>query len=404
MYQRSLIIFITFFLSLKSYSQNDSAKHVYRRMQYPPGLMNSNFGVSVGYMHYNFSPKNLEPGFTVTSIRKPPVGVRVNLIGHQFNKWLGANIHYMRPVSWVIYKNVNGSMEEHSVWMNIGALTLRSKLPLNKNLSLYAEAGLGVITRKGFKVNNVWAIKDANYSTGFFEAGLRYRVSDKWDWIASASYSPANKKVNQPASYFYSAGFTVNMKAMQPEELEAKRKAGYKFPQNTIQVGIATNSLGYGVNNFAAMHSPIPFFWGGDAEVTKGVSVHYHRNIFHARKVFSFDWGVSAGFWQSRLQKQNFFTLSLFPILRFNVIHTKPADYYFYYSVAGPTYISKTILDDQLTGRHFTFQDLLGIGSFIGKDRKLNAEINIGHFSNGNIFPYNAGVKVPLTFCVGYSF
>jgi hypothetical protein len=80
------------------------------------------------------------------------------------------------------------------------------------------------------------------------------------------------------------------------------------------------------------------------------------------------------------------------------------ADYYFYYSVAGPTYISKTLLDGEETGRHFTFQDLIGIGSFVGPGRRLNAEINIGHFSNGNIFPYNAGVKVPLTFCFGYTF
>ncbi|MBI5856219.1 MAG: acyloxyacyl hydrolase [Sphingobacteriales bacterium] len=373
-------------------------------MQYPPGLLNSNFGVSIGYIHYNFTAKQLEPGFSVASIKIPPVGVRVNLIGHQINKWLGANIHYMRPVGWVEYRNIKGDNKTHSVWMNIAGLTLRSKIPISKKLSVYAEAGLGIVTRKGFKVNDLWALKNASYSTGFFETGLRYHVSDKWDIISGLSYSPANDKVKQPATYFYSAGFTVKMRKMPQEMLEAKKKAGYKFPQNTLQIGIATNSLGYGVNNFAAKTSPIPFFWGGAAEVRHGVSLHYHRNIFHATKVFSFDWGISAGFWQTRLKKQNFFTLSVFPELRFNIIHTKAADFYFYYSVAGPTYISKMVLDGEETGRHFTFQDLLGIGSFLGKERKLNAEINIGHYSNGNIFPDNAGVKVPLTFCVGYTF
>lgn len=373
-------------------------------MQYPPGLMNGNFGVSIGYLHYNFTGAQLEPGFTVDAIRIPPVGVRVNLIGHRFNKYLSANIHYLRPVGWVEYKNVNGDNQTHTVWMNIAGLTLKAQLPLSQKFSWYGEAGLGIITRKGFKINNNWAVKNAGYATVFLESGLRYNINKKWDLIAGLSYSPQHKKVKQPASSFYSAGFTYTMRPLSTEKLEAKRKAGYRFPHNTLQIGIATNQLGYGVNNFASKKSPVPFFWGGDVELSSGVSLHYHRNIFRAKKVFSFDWGLSAGIWQTRLQQQKFFTLSAFPVLRFNVVHTQPADYYFYYSIAGPTYISKTFLDNENTGRHFTFQDLLGIGSFIGKKRHWNAELNIGHFSNGNIFPYNGGVKVPLTFCFGYNF
>jgi hypothetical protein len=399
-----LVVVFIFGFGINWISAQKDTSGEYNRLQYPPGLLNSNFGVSVGYIYYNFTSQNLEPGFTVSSINIPPVGVRVNLVGHRFHKYVSANIHYLRPVGWVKYKNVNGSNAEHSVWMNIAGLTLKTQLPLVKKLSWYGEAGLGIITRKGFKVNNVWAIKNTSYATGFFETGLRKLINPKWDLLASISYSPKNGRVKQPASYFYSLGFTNTMRTLPAEKLEAKRKAGYKFPRNTIQLGVATNTLGYGVNNFASKKSPIPFFWGGNAELSNGVALHYHRNIFHARKVFSFDWGISAGFWQTRLQKQNFFTLSAFPVLRFNVIRSKVADYYFYYSVAGPTYISRTLLDGEETGRHFTFQDLIGIGSFLGPGRRLNAEINIGHFSNGNIFPDNAGVKVPLTFCFGYTF
>jgi hypothetical protein len=409
MFGRIVLQFIVcfFIASVNVYQasgQTDSTKNRYRRIQYPPGLLNSNFGVSLGYIHYAFSAKQLETGFTVSSVSIPPVGVRINLVGHRFNKYLSANIHYMRPVSWVKYKNVNGDNEEHSVWMNIAGLTLRSQIPLSEKISWYGEAGLGIITRKGFKINNEWAVKDASFATGFFETGLRYRVNNKWDLLAGLSYSPAHEKLKQPAIYFYSAGFSFNIRPLPGSTLEENRRAGYKFPRNTIQIGIATNSLGYGVNNFVSKDSPIPFFWGGNAEVKNGIALHYHRNIFHVRKVFSFDWGVSASFWKTRLQENDFFTLSVFPVLRFNVIHSKPADYYFYYSIAGPTYISETMLDGMNTGRHFTFQDLLGIGSFMGKQRKVNAEIRIGHYSNGNIFPYNDGVKVPLTFCAGYTF
>lgn len=407
MTQRRLLTFLICFFLVNSNllnAQVDSVKNLYKRIQYPTGLLNSNFGVSIGYIHYAFTSTQLEPGFAVSEIQIPPIGVRVNLIGHRFNKWLSGNIHYLRPVGWVKYKNVNGDNEEHSVWMNIAGLTLKTELPIAKKISWYGEAGLGVITRKGFKVNNIWAVKDAGYSTGFFETGLRYHINNKWDLLASTSYSPAHGKEKQPATYFYSTGFTYNMKRLPQKKLDENYKAGSFFPKNTIQIGISTNTFGYGVNNFVSGESPIPIFWGGEAELKNGIAFHYHRNIFHARKVFSFDWGISSSFWKSNKLGNSFFTLSIFPVLRFNIIHSKPADYYFYYSIAGPTYISKTIIDGQNTGRHFTFQDLLGIGTFMGKQRKINAEIRIGHYSNGNIFPNNDGVKMPLTFCAGYSF
>ena len=97
-------------------------------------------------------------------------------------------------------------------------------------------------------------------------------------------------------------------------------------------------------------------------------------------------------------------TLSVYPMLRFTALRTKPLDLYFNYSVAGPTFISKITIDGKDTGREFTFRDFMGMGIYAGKLRKLNAEINIGHFSNGNIFPSNAGVKIPLSFNLGYTF
>jgi hypothetical protein len=46
----------------------------------------------------------------------------------------------------------------------------------------------------------------------------------------------------------------------------------------------------------------------------------------------------------------------------------------------------------------------MGFGVFAGKQKQLNAEIKIAHYSNGNLFPQNNGVMVPLTFGLGYSF
>jgi hypothetical protein len=157
------------------------------------------------------------------------------------------------------------------------------------------------------------------------------------------------------------------------------------------------------VNNFLSKGA-VPVFWGGEAEMEQGFSIHYLRNIFHGRKLFSLDWGTSFSFFKSNRDKDEFFALSIFPLFRFTFLHTKPADLYFYYSVAGPTFISKTMIDNVNTGKKFTFQDLMGLGIFAGTNRQVNAEVRIGHYSNGNIFPDNEGVKVPLTFNVGFTF
>jgi hypothetical protein len=161
--------------------------------------------------------------------------------------------------------------------------------------------------------------------------------------------------------------------------------------------GGTTNQFGYGVNN-AVSKGPVPIFWGGEVHIKKGFSISYQRNIFHTRKVFAIDWGAGFAHWTSRDKSENFFTLSIYPVLRFTAIRSKPADLFFEYAIAGPTYISKSIIDNKETGRKFTFYDFMGMGVFTGKNRNLGANIRIAHFSNGNLFPRNDGLKIPLTF------
>ena len=96
--------------------------------------------------------------------------------------------------------------------------------------------------------------------------------------------------------------------------------------------------------------------------------------------------------------------ISTYPVLRFTALRTKPVDLYFDYSVAGPTFITRTNIDGRDTGRHFTFQDFMGVGLFTNQTRRFNAEVRIAHYSNGNLFPRNPGVTVPLGFNIGYTF
>ncbi len=371
------------------------------RTQYPPGLMNAHFGVNIGYINYPFSRAQLEPGFTVESIGVPHPAVRILLYGLPINEYLSARVTYMRPVNWVEYRNVNGDTYKHTVWMNIAGLTLNAQVPLGKRFSVSGEAGLGIITRNGFEYNNIPVVTNASYATGLFGGGIQYHLSPKWALQLSSAWSPENKKHNQPQTLFVGAGFNYTLRALPEAKLLRNAKAGYVFPRHFLFAGYTTNEMGYGVNNFVSKGA-IPVFWGGDVHVRRGFSFSYQRNIFHARKVFAMDWAAHLGLWQTRDERQQFFTASLNPVFRFNAIRTKAADVFFEYSVAGPTYISKTQMDKVRTGKKFTFHDFMGLGVFAGRQRSVYAGLRIAHYSNGNLFPENDGVMIPLTLNLGY--
>ncbi len=394
------IIFFSLILSL--HSLRIAAQH--ERTQYPFFLSNHTyFEGTVSYINYHFSNLQMEKGFTAESIHIPHTGVRLMLYGYRFNKNLSGQISYLRPVLWVQYKNINGDHSSHSVPTNMAGITIKYRSQIKERFSIYGETGLAIITRSGFSFNNIPVIKNVNFFTFLFSGGLEYRLNNTLNFVAGSGWSPAKAKVNQPATIFVSAGLTSNIHKLTKAKVADNKNSGLIFPANLLQVGYTSNVLGYGVNNFFS-NKIFPIFWGGDVEVEKGISIHYQRNIFHGRKVFSLDWGASFSYWKSKIKKEGFSTISLFPLFRFTAFHFKKTDLYFNYSVAGPTFISKVKMDNIETGKKFTFQDFMGMGIYTGKQRNINAEIRIAHYSNGNLFPDNNGVKIPLTFNMGYAF
>jgi Lipid A 3-O-deacylase (PagL) len=373
------------------------------RTQYPPFLAKAYFDVGIGYIDYPFTARQLEPGFEVESIRIPHAAARIVLLGHRFNEHLAAQVSYMRPVEWVGYVNVNGVPAKRTVWMNLAGLTLRATAPLVGPLSIDGEGGLGIVTRRGFEAGDLPVIKDANYWTVLLGGGLRYRLNPSWDLGVNAIYAPSNSRTKQPHTLMLSGGFTFNMRRLSEEHVRENAQAGFAFPRNLVQVSYTTDAGGFGVNHLVA-GGAVPVFWGGSAQVSHGLAVRYERNVFHARRVFSLDLGASVSHWTSRANREKFFTASLFPAFRLTPLRFRMADLYFTYSLAGPAAISRVVVDRHDTGRHFTFQDFMGIGMYAGRNRRVNAEIQIGHYSNGNLFSQNAGVSVPLTFSLGYTF
>jgi len=397
-----LFLFVSIGL-IKAFSQD------YSRSQLPSLLQKSYFELNYGLIHYPFGQEQLEAGYVLQSpVVIPSAAFRITLWGYEFNKYLSGQLTYTQPVVWLNYGSIsqNGNVIEtlpssRRVAINIGGITLKSTLPLGTKFSFFGEAGLNFVTRIGFKdMHDNPILKSANYATYMLGGGFKYRLNNSWALNLVANYTPKSNIYKQPPTTFVGAGVSYHLQKISAEQVKKTESKNYIRPKQWMQVGYTSNLMGYGVNNFIA--SKLHIFWSGWAEVQSGVHLTYQRNIFNGPKLFSLDWGLNASSWRTNKNKENFFTLAVFPVFRFNYWHAKNFDAYFFYSVAGPAFISKTILDNHKLGGHFLFQDNIGTGLFFGKNRTLNAEVRIGHYSNGNMHIYNDGVKIPLSLNFGY--
>jgi hypothetical protein len=371
--------------------------------EYPRFLRNSYIGVQLGYIDYPFSGAQVQPGFQSQSIHVPHLAARVFLVGHEFNKYFSAQISDMRPVQWVEYRNVNGDQGRHSVWMNAAGLTGKARLPLTGKLSMYGEGGLGIVTRKGFTIGPSTVVTNSNYATLLFEGGLEYRINENWDLLTGITAVPGRSADQQPRTMFVSGGFNYTVRHLPNELVSADTGSGPVWPKNMVEIGYITDEFGYEPNDFLT-RGAVPVFWTGSVNVASGWSANYQRNVLHTRRYFALDWGASVSSWKSRKSGERFYTAAAYPALRFIAVRSNPVEFYLSYSLAGPALITRTAIDGENTGRRFTFQDFVGAGVFLGRKRKITADVRIAHYSNGNLFPQNPGVTVPLGFYVGTSF
>jgi hypothetical protein len=371
------------------------------RAQYPALLQDSFISLNVGAIDYAFSAAQLEPGHTAASVTVPHVAVRAVLFGHELGRHWLAQASYMRPVEYVTYNEADGFPSGRHVFMHFGTVTLGYRADLTSHWGVYGEGGLAIVSRHGFLLNDAPVVRDDHFSSVLVGGGVDYRVNDRWALVGGVSAIPGRADRAEPRTLYTSAGFRYTMRALPPDRVEANRSGGVVFPVNLVQVEYSTG-VGYGVNNFVS--KTVPVFWGGNVQVDGGLALHVERNVFHSRRLFGLDVGASVGGWHSRRDGQRFYTLSAYPLFRFTFLHTRAADVHAFYSLAGPSYISQIEIDGLDTGRHFTFQDFMGIGAFVGRDRRVNLGVKINHYSNGNIFTENAGVKIPLTFTLGYTF
>src|SRR3990167_1598897 len=372
------------------------------RAQLPAALNNSYCGMGAGYTDIPFSNSNLIYAFQATSFTNPAFGLNI-FIGHYFNPYLAAEISLMRPVEWAYANGVVTPGDRHSIWISLFGISLRPTLPITPRFSVYGLAGMGIVSRHGFNAgtNDINAIPSEDVATAITGGGITYALTPAWHLNVGLEYAFAQPEEHQPNMLYAYTGFYYLFHKL---HLPDYYTTHYIFHKNLIRLG--TFSTAY-LNPDVAKYFTVgylPIFWTGDLKIKSGDSFFYERNVFHTHKYFSLDVGTSVSNYLTKVNDTSFQAFSIFPEIRVWLMRSHLMDFYFMYSVAGPTYLTRSNMDGINLGGRFTFQDLLGFGMFIGKDKHLNMNLEIGHYSNGNLLPNNPGAQVPLMFTLGYAF
>ncbi len=372
-----------------------------KRAQLPPELNQTYMGLGIGYTDFPFSNNDLINGWKATSFKNPTYGLNV-FIGHFFNRYLAAEVSLMRPVKWAYAYGVSTPSDHHSIWISLFGVTLRPTLPVTQRLSVYGIGGLGIISRHGFSIGPSVANPSEDVMTFLTGGGLTYALTPNWHLNLGLEYALGRPDKQQPHMLYGFAGFYYLFNTL---HLPSYYSTHYIFHKNLIQIGgFSTRVFNPNVNHYFTVGGILPIFWVGDVHAKNGGWIMYQRNIFHTHKIFSFDLGLSASTYHSSINNTTFQAFSAFPSIRLWFLRTKLMDMYFTYAIAGPSYLTQSHIDNIYVGGRFTFQDLLGIGVFLGKEKHLNIGATIGHYSNGNLLPNNPGILVPLVVSVGYAF
>lgn len=408
-YRMKKVMLILLFISLSFQVFSQEKKPL--KTQYSNFLSKSYYAINFGGIFYPFTNDNLIDNYKTDSYSKNYFSGRF-LLGHKITPNLGVQFGVMRPADWFKYDNINNIGYFRSVWINVWSLSLKKSFTINDKFSFFAEAGIANVTRNGFSINDVIVYPDAHFASFLYGFGLNYKLNEKWKLAVNSTFLPKSSKHNQPAISQVAVGFEYHLQQI-PEKIAIERANNrHFFPDNIFQVSYGTSEIGFGVNRFFAMSLKIgnfesfgvPVFWVGESRAAHSFSVTYQKLAYRSEKIFSLDWGVSVTAFQSEAEKENVFAFSIFPTMRFYLLRKPRFDMYTFYSLIGPTYLTKNDIDGLGTGPKITYQDTMGLGFFFGEARKYNFEMRIMHYSNGNIFNKNSGVAIPLQFTFGKTF
>lgn len=145
-----------------------------------------------------------------------------------------------------------------------------------------------------------------------------------------------------------------------------------------------------------------PLMWSARLKVDTAYFFGLEKDFYSTGKYFSPCYGGSFGQLATRKGiKDQCFVLSSYLGLKFFCPLGLNARLFLFYSPGGPSLLSNNTFVETSFSNRFVFTDQLGVG--VKWDRNFGFEMGarLYHFSNGDIFPINGGIDVPIMFYLG---
>jgi hypothetical protein len=147
----------------------------------------------------------------------------------------------------------------------------------------------------------------------------------------------------------------------------------------------------------------VPLMWNARLKVDRSVIVGYEHPFYAYKRHIELYSGVSCGYMETLQRYQDsLFVVSAYVLARLYVIRSDIFSGYFIYSPAGPSLLSKPKFSTTAFSNNFVFQNQFGIGASFGKNADTEFFLKLYHYSNGDIFPVNGGIDIPIV--LGISF
>ena len=146
---------------------------------------------------------------------------------------------------------------------------------------------------------------------------------------------------------------------------------------------------------------PKPLMWNARLKVDRSLIIGYEKSIYTSNQFFSLYAGVSSGLMKTiHPVMDDVYVLSSYLLARFYLINRPSFKTYILYSPAGPSMLSKNQFATTGFSNLFVFQNQFGIGWELDKNAKIGCFLKMYHYSNGDLFPVNGGIDIPLVFGV----
>jgi hypothetical protein len=147
-----------------------------------------------------------------------------------------------------------------------------------------------------------------------------------------------------------------------------------------------------------------PLMWDAKLKVDRAIMLSYERDLYHFGRYLELYSGISGGFLESFGEKEDSIqTFGGYLMARLYFVKVRNFQMFFMWSPAGPSFLTKREFATTEFSNLFVFQDQFGIGIRVKGKREYDFFVKLYHFSNGDIFPINGGIDIPLLIGFGVS-